>query len=383
MDSITMVGTLPPIKGVSDYCIEQCKSLSSSLEINFYNFSDIYPEFLYKGGGTKENDPVFSRPSSKNIIIRDTLQWWNPFSWIGAGFGAKGPILHFHWWTFYLFYIFFPIALIAKLRGKKIVCTVHNVLGHESGWLDALLCSVMFLLPDKFIVHTKTNAEQLKEIFKISKKRIEIIPHGIYTFYRDKEIPKKEAREKLNIPKAANVILFFGNIRQYKGVEDLIVAFAKAREKVPNLYLIIAGKPWDKNTEQYLAVAAAQNSHILPFLGYVRSSEIKYYFSATDIVILPYKEFAAQSGPGNIALAFEKPIIASNVGGLPELVLNKKMVFESGNREELSDKIALAFNKTGLLASLAADSSTLMGKYSWGNISAATLNVYNELVAQK
>ncbi|KKT20513.1 MAG: hypothetical protein UW03_C0003G0049, partial [Candidatus Peregrinibacteria bacterium GW2011_GWA2_43_8] len=106
-------------------------------------------------------------------------------------------------------------------------------------------------------------------------------------------------------------------------------------------------------------------------------------FSATDIVILPYKEFAAQSGPGNIALAFEKPIIASNVGGLPELVLNKKMVFESGNREELSDKIALAFNKTGLLASLAADSSTLMGKYSWGNISAATLNVYNELVAQK
>ena len=78
-----------------------------------------------------------------------------------------------------------------------------------------------------------------------------------------------------------------------------------------------------------------------------------------------------------------KIIIASNVGGLPELVLNKKMVFESGNREELSDKIALAFNKTGLLASLAADSSTLMGKYSWGNISAATLNVYNELVAQK
>ena len=135
---ITMVATLPPIKGVSDYTLNHVPEISKFVKVDFYNFSDIYPEFWYPGG-TKENDPIFKMKPAPNATIYHTLTWYNPLTWISAGLHAKGEILHFHWWTFYLAYVFWTIVIIAKLRGKKIVCTVHNVKGNAWGSLEKKL----------------------------------------------------------------------------------------------------------------------------------------------------------------------------------------------------------------------------------------------------
>ena len=380
VEEITLVGTLPPIKGVSDYCIEQTKSLGKTIKVNFLNFKSIYPEFLYPGGKTTEKDPVFKAEKNPNVKTHSSLSWWNPFSWIIAGLTSKGKILHFHWWTYFLFPVFFTIALIAKLRGKKIVCTIHNVVGHESGFIDRLFSGIIFSLSNSFIVHTKNNKEQLQKYFKVKSSNIEIIPHGIYNFYRGEKISKQAAKEKLGIPKNSKVLLAFGNIRAYKGTDDLIEAFKIVKEKFPELYLVIAGKPWKKELEADIKERLNGVSNTKIFLDFVASSKVKFYFSAADLVVLPYKDFAAQSGPGNIALAFEKPLLVSNVGGLPDLVKNNIAVFKAGNIQELASKISLIFSKN-MISSLEADSRALKQVFSWENIAEQTLKLYNKLAA--
>jgi len=244
-----MVGTLPPIKGISPYCFELVRELSKQGPIDFYSFKSIYPAFLYPGKPEEKTATVFSQP---NLTVFCSLSWKNPFSWLKAGLESRGPLLHFQWWTFFLFPVFFSVALIAKLRKKKVVCTVHNVLGHETGLVDYALSKFLFLLPDHFIVHTEKNAEQLSGRFGIPPARIDVVPHGILSFYNDKKVSKAEARRRLSVPANAKVILFFGNVREYKGLDTLVSAFKSARKKIPGLFLLVAGMPWNKKESESL-----------------------------------------------------------------------------------------------------------------------------------
>ncbi len=378
---ITLVGTLPPIKGVSDYCIQQTEELAKTMDVEFYNFKSIYPEFLYPGK-TKEKDPVFSVPKSPRLKVYETLAWYNPLSWIGAGVGAKGEIVQFHWWTFFLFPVFFTIANIAKLRGKKVVCTVHNVVGHESGFWDRFFCGLIFSIPDCLIVHTRANKKQLQEIFGVKENRIAVIAHGIYTFYRDAEVSQKDSRKKIGIPLNAKTLLFFGNIRPYKGVEDLIDAFKLAKPNVPDLFLVVAGKPWNAEYQKEIESRLAGTTACKLFFDYVPSSDIKYYFFGCDAMVLPYKHFEAQSGPGNIALAFEKPLLVANTGGLPELVRNPGCVFESGDVPALAKKIEWVFGSATVLQQLQADAQKQSQEFSWPVLVEKTILLYKKLLQE-
>ena len=184
---VSLVGTLPPIKSISDYCLELTQALLEEVDVEFVNFKHIYAEVLYKGGGTKESDPLFKRPRSPRLLVRDLLTWYNPLGWLYAGLTTRGDLLHFQWWTSYLFPVFFSIAVVTKLRGKKMVCTVHNVHGHETGWLDRSLNKAILTLPDLFLVHTERNKQQLYSTFGVPLESIRVVPHGIFEFYRDEE----------------------------------------------------------------------------------------------------------------------------------------------------------------------------------------------------
>src|SRR3954469_25396819 len=117
---ITLIGTLPPIKSISDYCLELTSALLESVDVQFINFKHIYAEALYKGGGTKETDPLFKRPTSPRLQVTDLLTWYNPLTWLYAGLTAKGDLVHFQWWTSYLFPVFMTVAVVCKARGKKL-----------------------------------------------------------------------------------------------------------------------------------------------------------------------------------------------------------------------------------------------------------------------
>jgi glycosyltransferase involved in cell wall biosynthesis len=374
-----MVGTLPPLKGMSDYCIELTQELSKYVEIDFISFKKLYPDFLYPGG-TKDNDENFKLEANKNIKIRNLLTYYNPFTWVWGGLSAKGEIVHFQWWTTFLSPIFFVMMVFLKARGKKIIFTVHNVLGHETNIIDRIVTKIMFMFPDFFVLHSTKNIEKMEELFGIEKKRMARIPHGIYDFYENEKVTKKESRKKLGIDDKTPVALSFGNIREYKGVDILIKAFAVVKDEIPDACLIIAGKPWiDWKPNQKLIEEYNLKKNVRTFLDYVSMSDVKHYFKACDLVALPYKEFEAQSGPGNIALAFHKPLIVSNTGGLPDLLKNKEFVIEKNNARQLAEKIIKILKNKKIAEQLSKDSKEMCREYSWKDIGKKTANLYKGL----
>jgi glycosyltransferase involved in cell wall biosynthesis len=383
MDQVTLIGTLPPIKGISDCCIEQVQSLSKRIKIDFINFKAIYPEFLYPAGTKEKKDETFKINLNETVKVRELLAWYDPFSWIRAGLSIRSKIVHFHWWTFYLFPVFFTVVLCSKLRRKKIVCTVHNVLGHESGILDRVLTKLIFRLPAHFIVPSKSNRNQMQEFFKVEKEKISVIPLGPYNFYKDEVIEKNMARAKLSLSRDDKIILCFGNIRKYKGIDVLIKALVKVKKEVHRVKLMIVGKNWiDWQPFQNLIGKYNLNNDIITHLNYVPSAEVKYYFFACDLVVLPYLKFEGQSGPGNIALAFGKPPVVSNVGGLPELVKDENVVVNSANMEELANVIVNVLKNSDFRKKLESDSKQLAKEHSWDVVAERTTELYNLILKQ-
>ena len=313
---ITLIGTLPPIKGISGFCIEQANYLSKKLKVEFHSFSSIYPEFLYPGG-TKEYSKVFTIKENKNLKIKRILTWYNPFSWIYVGLTNQGDIVHINWWIYLLFPVFFTIVTLSKLRKKKVILTLHNVIAHESNFLDKLFSSIMYRISDVLLVHTENNKETLIKQFKINKNKI---------------------------------ILFFGTIRKYKGLDILIKAFAQVIKTIPEAKLVIAGKNWvDWKPYEKLIINLNLKNKVITHIRYIPSEEIQYYFTASDVVVLPYTHFDAQSAVANIAEAFNKPIIASSVGGINDS--SNIYIFKNKNAEQLSQLIRNFFtsNKINII----------------------------------
>jgi len=371
-----MVGSLPPIKGMSAYCLQLVQALSKIIEIDFINFKSIYPPIIYPIAPT-EDDKVFKAKLNGNVTVDERLRWYNPVGSCWAGLTARNKILHFHWWTSFLFVVFFPLTLFAKLRGKKIVCTVHNVLGHESNLLDRLLCKLMLPLPDKYIVHSDKNREKLADIFGIDPQDISVIPHGSYDFYQDEPVSKAEALQYLGMNESTKMILFFGHVRDYKGVETLLQSLARVWDTIPNIKCVIAGKDWVSWEPYQRIIDNNQLQDVIDVrLDYVPSSEVKYFYSAADVVVVPYKHFDSQSGPGNIALGFGKPLVVSNVGGLPDLVREKDVIFEPGDQDGLAHALIRVLNNADFAQHLARQSSELAEKYSWDGIAKKTADLY-------
>jgi len=377
---ITMIGTLPPIKGISEYCIEQVQALSKYISIRFINFKHIYPRMLYPLD-PEERDTVFRLKDTSSINIDTRLKWYDIICTIRTGLGIDTKIVHFQWWTSFLFIVFFPLILFAKLRKRKVVCTVHNVVSHESNLVDRLISRTMMLLPDRFIVHSNTNMSQLEQIMNISPSRIEVIPIGSYDFYLDEVISKKDAREFLRIDEKSRVILFFGHIREYKGIDTLIEAVNILKNRIDNFKCIIAGKNWiDWGKYEGMIKNYQLEDFFDLHLRYIPSSEIKYFFFGSDVVVLPYRHFHSQSGAGNVALAFHKALIVSNVGGLPDLVKDRSVIFEPGDHRALAETLLNVLNDSDYLQKLERDSVDISFRNGWDGIARKTIELYKDLL---
>lgn len=376
-NTVTLIGTLPPIKGISPYCQELLESLSKKVKVEFIGFKKLYPDFLYPGGTAVEDSNKYNTNLMKNAVIRNILTYYNPLSWIWIGFTIKGKIIHAQWWSHVLAPVYFVVLSICKCRRKKIIITVHNVLPHESSKLNKFLNGVVLCWGDMFIVHSTRNIEEMNRIFGVPEEKIIRIPHGILGSFKDGMVTQEDAREKLNFPLDCKIILFFGNIREYKGLDVLLEAFSYVINEVNNVLLVIAGFPWAK-WEKYEELIEKNNlsKNIKLFLEFIPSDEAKYFYYASDLVVLPYREFMSQSGAGAVALAFEKPLIVTDVGGLPELVKDKKFVVEPNNPRALAEKISLALGDDGLIKKLSEDSRDLAEEYSWDKIAEKTVELY-------
>ncbi|KYK21524.1 hypothetical protein AYK21_04710 [Thermoplasmatales archaeon SG8-52-2] len=381
---VTLIGTLPPIKALSPYCYHLADALSKKLDVEFFNFKSSLPKSLYYGGmKEKQNKKI----NLEKVKTKSIITWWNPFSWINVGLHLKGEILHIQHWALYSGIIYSFILPISKIRNKKCVITVHNITPHTEDFItfmfDKIINKFLFLFVDAFIVHNKRNLKKFLELYRVDEKLVFITNHGsIMPYQKIKNISKIDARKHLNIPVDKKVILFFGYIWRYKGLDFLLDSLKIVKDKIKNVVLLIAGQPL-KDWREYekIIVDNNLNEYIHKKLDYISDSEIEYYFSCADLVVLPYKKhpFDTHGGVGALVLPFKKPMIVTDVGGLPEYVKDDIAISSPENPKELSKKIIAVLNNSSLLKKLSKDSEELAKELSWDTIADKTIEVYNKI----
>jgi glycosyltransferase involved in cell wall biosynthesis len=381
---ITLIGTLPPIKAISPYCFHLTQALSKIVATEFITFKKVVPDFFYIGGMKEQTKKIYK---IENANIKAQINWCNPFSWIKAGLQSKGDIIHIQHWIWYSSIIYCIILPIVKLRGKKSILTIHNITPHTDDFItnlfNKIINKIIFPFADVFIVHNKRNKEKFLELYHINENKIFIIPHGsIEPYEKIKNISQSSARKYLNIPTNKKVILFFGYIWGYKGLDVLIKSLSIVKDIINDLTLIIAGQPLRDWTKYEVLIKKNKLSdYIIKILKYIPDSETEYYYSCADLVVLPYKEhqFDTHGGIGALAISFNKPIVVTDVGGLPEYVKDKRAISKPNNINDLAQKIIFILKDEVLLNKLSKDSEQLSKELTWEKIADITVGIYNKL----
>jgi len=378
IEGVAMLGTMPPIRALSSYCLELARAVADLGKVQFISFKKIYPAAAYPGRDLSD-DHTFPPLDHRNLQIHRRLTWYNPITWVMAGLGIHAELLHAQWWSLPLFLVYGVVCLGFRLRRKPVVFTVHNVLPHEYSKIHDMVVGGLFRMGGHFIVHSDANRTQLVRHYGIAPEKVTVIPHGPLDFHVKEGRAQETARREMGFGPEHKVVLLFGAIRPYKGVETALQALVKVLQVVPDARLLIAGKPWQPwDPYQQWVEALGIGSYVKTDLRYIPSGEVHRFFEASDLVILPYQHFDAQSGVGATAVSFRKPMIVSNVGGLAELVLDKRYVVAPKDPGALAEAMIHALEDKARLQMMAADVEAVAESMTWPMIAKRTWAVYRK-----
>jgi glycosyltransferase involved in cell wall biosynthesis len=377
---VVVLGSFPPLKGLSPYCAELAKAVSKQVRLHCLSFKRLYPRFLYPGGDSAEGQGA---PEDGELGSRVTrkLTWYNPFGWLATGLATQGALLHAQWWTVALAPVYAVICGCFRLRGKPVIITVHNTRFHEGSRLADRVGGWVLRLGTRFIVHAESNAVALAEHYGIPRERISVIPHGPLDLFLKPQGDYADVRHRLGIPAAGKVVLLFGAVRPYKGLDTAIHAFAEVAASDRSVHLLIAGRLWGEWQPYQELVdrhGLAGRVHLHP--DYVPTAEVGDYFQAADLVLLPYHSFDSQSGVGAAALAFGKPMLVTDVGGLPELVADRSCVVPPRDVPALAEALRWAFSEPRRLERMREDAQAMAERYSWSGIAEQTRALYEDVL---
>lgn len=270
-----------------------------------------------------------------------------------------------------------------KKSGRKIVFTAHDIVPHYPRPYHAIIIRRIYQLADGVITHSKANAQELSKL----AGRLEhtaVIPHGIFDQFRKPAvIEKKKARVKIGVPPVGKMILFFGRIDSRKGIDIFLKEMPKLLATEKNVFLVIAGRV--AFPENYLSKIINQlglGENVLLFNGHIPEEEVESFFMAADAVVLPYME-GTTSGVAKIAFAFKIPVIATNVGDLPETILAAKagIIVHMPLLEAEVEEIASLLK--GEKADLYQNYDQIMENHSWTSIARETIRFYCDLMGIK
>lgn len=292
-------------------------------QVKIYSFSLQYPNFLFPGKTQYTDDPA-----PVGLDIQTVINSVNPLNWISVGrqiARERADIVICRFWLPVMAPCLGTILRLVKRNNySKIVGLVDNIIPHEHRLGDRPLAQYFVNGCDSFIVMSQSVKEEMKQF---THNKCEYVPHPIYDNYGEK-VSRTEGVKYLNLLENQRYILFFGFIRRYKGLDLLLEAFSLLKKDsnplFKNIKLIIAGEFYDDEGfyREIIQKEGIENQVIIKS-DFIPSEDIRYYFAASDIVVQPYKS-ATQSGISQIAYHFEKPMLVSNVGGLPEIVAHGK-----------------------------------------------------------
>ena len=300
-------------------------------------------------------------------------------------------IFHLHWTYAFRIYglnqLFFKITMqyyciatmyLIKIVGYKLVWTAHDHLPHSQNFYNAKTVNkYISKLSDAIIVHSKQTIIQMEQTGLDTSNTV-IIPIGPYDNIYPDNISAVQSRKKLKIRKDEFVFLFFGLIRDYKGVEDLIDTFSKMNFKKTRL--IIAGKCLDNSLKKKITRSIKKNS-INVYFGYVPSDEVSTYFRASDVVCLPFKENTTSS-TALLSFAFSKPIIAPYIGSLRDMPGDTGFYYDPSIPNALQNCMQRAVYEKNKLIELGNIANRYSASFSWGEISEKTYAVFETVLGR-
>ncbi len=343
-----------------------------------YSFSLQYPKFLFPGKTQYTNEPA---PSG--IKIFSLINSINPFNWIKVGNRLKKEkpdiIVVRYWLPLMGPALGTILRRVRKNRHSRIICIADNIIPHEHRAGDKAFTKYFLKSCDAFITMSAKVMDDLRKFEK--DKPAKLIQHPLYDSFGE-PISKSEAREKLKINNEELIILFFGFIRNYKGLDILLDAMKILKEKTLNSELrtpklLIAGEFYeDEKPYQEQIDKLDIRDNLILHTDFIPDSHVKYYLCAADVVIQPYRN-ATQSGVTPLAYHFEKPMIVTNVGGLPSLVPHEKAGLVAEPTAESIAEAILRFYQLGenyFLPHLRSEKQ----KYSWGNLVSAIKELSSE-----
>jgi glycosyltransferase involved in cell wall biosynthesis len=373
MNKIMIIGPAHPLRGglaTFDHRLAK-EFIDHGYDCQIYSFSLQYPNFLFPGKTQYTNEPP-----PAGITIVSVINSTNPFNWISVGNRIKKEkpdiIVVRYWLPFMGPALGTILRRVKKNRHTKIVCIADNVIPHEHRPGDKAFTKYFLKSCDGFIAMSEKVLNDLRQFEK--EKPVKLVPHPLYDNF-GATVSKVEARKELGIGNSEFIILFFGFIRKYKGLDILLEAMKVLMESSKsdpeasgrNPKLLVAGEFYEDDKpylEQIEKLGIADN--VILRTHFIADSQVKYYLCAADAVVQPYRS-ATQSGVTPLAYYFEKPMIVTNVGGLPSLVPHEKAgLVAEPNAESLASAIQRFYQlgENYFLPHLRTEKE----KYSWRNL---------------
>ena len=321
---IDIVGPSYPFRGgISYYTTLLYKHLKAKHRVKFYCFRRQYPRFLFPG--KTDRDPSLFH--LRQVDSRPILDALDPVTWVRVArhmIKDRPELAIFPWWVVYWAPQYLTIIFLLKIFSDiRILFICHNVAEHETNILKSVLSRFVLSLGDCFIVHSPQEKENLAAL--IGQKNIAVSYHPTYDVFNTVMIPQATARERLGISED-KVILFFGFVRKYKGLRDLILALPFLLAKI-HFRLLIVGEFWeDKKHYLELIEKLGIAKQVTIIDRYVPNEDLPIYFHASDIVVLPYTSVTG-SGLLQLALGFGKPVVTTKIGDFSRIVLDRRTGF--------------------------------------------------------
>lgn len=318
---IVMIGPVYPYtSGLSYYVSLLYMQLKKHHDVVLLSYSFQYPQILYKKPQRDYEDDTLKIDEAEYV-----LNSANPFSCLKTAkrINREQPdLVIFQWLHPYFAPCYTIIARHLKHTGILFMC--HNVFPHERFPLDRKLTRMTLKHGDYFTVHANSDADDLRSI--LPDANLQVTVHPAYNFFKQKDLSKEEARSILNISADTNVLLFFGLVREYKGLKHLLRALKILKDQDPQnqrrLKLLIAGDFGGSRAEYDSLIESLGIADLLEITdAHIPIGEVEKFFAASDLVVLPY-ESATQSGVIQVAYSFDKPVLATRVGGLPDVVFD-------------------------------------------------------------
>ena len=321
-------------------------------------------------------------------IFKSKFKFINGMKWvIGSIFSVFHARLSgvriFHSHIFYTNVLVLFSLLIVKLLFGKVVLTVHDVSSFANSPDLSIIGNIIYKLSDLILTHNEFSKSEIVKINPTLSSCIYIVPHGNYIPFIHVQNDKEKSRQHLGIPNEKKVLLFFGMIKQVKGLDVLLHALKDVIKENPDVLLLIAGKPWENDFSNYQRIIDENNlsDYCLLHTKFIPHADVEHYYCAADLVVLPYKKIY-QSGVLVMTLSYGKPALVSDLPPLKEVVTDMQtaFLFESENSISLAKKLNLILSDPEKLEQVRINGKELINtKYDWDEIGRQTKRVYQSV----